>query len=53
MTELSKILEAILFVAGEPLQVAALASALEVTELEVSAAADELASDYDYNRRGI
>ena len=53
MTELSKILEAILFVSGEPLQIAALASALEVTELEVSAAADELASDYDYNRRGI
>ena len=53
MTELSKILEAILFVAGEPLQIAALANALEVTELEVSAAADALASDYDYNRRGI
>jgi len=53
MTELSKILEAILFVSGEPLQLAALANALEVTELEISAAADELASDYDYNRRGI
>lgn len=53
MSDLSKILEAILFVAGEPLQIAALANALEVTELEVSAAADELASDYDYNRRGI
>ena len=38
MSELSKILEAILFVAGEPLQIAALANALEVTELEVSAA---------------
>ena len=53
MTELSKILEAILFVSGEPLQLSALANALEVTELEISAAADELASDYDYNRRGI
>ena len=53
MSDLSKILEAILFVAGEPLQIAALANALEVTELEVSAAADELASDYDYHRRGI
>ena len=53
MTELSKVLEAILFVSGEPLQIAALAHALEVTELEISAAADELASDYDYNRRGI
>ena len=53
MSELSKILEAILFVSGEPLQIAALANALEVTELEISAAADELASDYDYHRRGI
>ena len=53
MTELAKIIEAILFVSGEPMQLGAVARALEVTELEVSAAADELASDYDYNRRGI
>lgn len=53
MTELSKILEAILFVAGEPLQISALAHALEVTELEIVSAAEELSSDYDYNRRGI
>ena len=53
MTELAKIIEAILFVSGEPVQLGAVARALELTELEVSAAADELASDYDYNRRGI
>lgn len=53
MTELAKIIEAILFVSGEPVQLDAVARALEVTELEVSTAADELASDYDYNRRGI
>lgn len=53
MTELAKIIEAILFVSGEPVQLGGVARALEVTELEVSAAADELASDYDYNRRGI
>ena len=53
MTELAKIIEGILFVSGEPVQLGAVARALEVTELEVSAAADELASDYDYNRRGI
>ena len=53
MTELATIIEAILFVSGEPVQLGAVARALEVTELEVSAAADELASDYDYNRRGI
>ncbi len=53
MTQLPKINEAILLVSGEPVQLGAIARALEVTELEVSAAADELASDYDYNRRGI
>lgn len=52
MTELAKIIEAILFVSGEPVQLGAVARALEVTELEVSAAADELASDYDYNPPG-
>ena len=53
MTELAKIIEAMLFVSGDPVQLGAVARALEVTELEVSAPADELASDYDYNRRGI
>ena len=53
MTELAKIIEAILFVSGEPVQLGAVARALEVTELELSAAADEMASDYDYNLRGI
>ena len=53
MTELAKTIEAILFVSGEPVQLCAIARALEITEIEVSAAVDELASDYDYNRRGI
>ena len=53
MSDLAKIIEAILFVSGEPVQLAALAQALEVTEPEISAAADELASDYDYQRRGV
>lgn len=53
MTELSKIIEAILFVSGEPLQIGALAHALEVTEIEINTALDALASDYDYQRRGI
>lgn len=53
MTELAKVLEAILFVSGEPVQLGAVARALEVSESEVSAAADELAGDYDYQRRGI
>lgn len=53
MSELAKIIEAILFVAGEPVNISAISSALDVTEMEISAAADELVSDYDYNRRGI
>lgn len=53
MTELTKVLEAILFVSGEPVQLGAVARALEVSEDEVCAAADELADDYDYQRRGI
>lgn len=53
MTQLCKILEAILFVSGEPLQIAQLSSALEVTDIEIIAAADELADDYDQNQRGI
>lgn len=53
MTELSKIIEAILFVSGEPLQIGALAHALEVTEIEISEALEALESDYDYQRRGI
>ena len=53
MTELSKIIEAILFVSGEPLQIGALAHALEVTELEINDALEALESDYDFQRRGI
>ena len=53
MTELAKIIEAILFVSGEPVQVGALAHALEVTEIEINEALTALESDYDYQRRGI
>ena len=53
MTDLAKIIEAILFVSGEPVQTAALAHALEVTEIEINTAVQELESDYDYQRRGI
>ena len=53
MTELCKVIEAILFVSGEPLLLSALAAALDVSEPELSAAVDELAADYDRNRRGV
>lgn len=51
--ELSHIIEAILFVAGEPVQIEDLAQALVVSNLELSAAIDALENDYAYNRRGI
>lgn len=53
MSDLAKIIEAILFVAGEPVQLSAIAHAMEITEIEVISAVDELESDYDYQRRGI
>lgn len=51
--ELSHIMEAILFVAGEPVDKKELSRALEVTEDEVAQAADALDSDYSYHRRGL
>lgn len=51
--ELPKIVEAILFVSGEPVELEALERALEVTTLELSAALDELESGYDRERRGL
>lgn len=53
MSDLAKIIEAILFVSGEPVQTAAIAHAMEVTEIEILNAVQELESDYDYQRRGI
>lgn len=51
--ELSHIIEAVLFVAGEPVLVEDLAKALEVSQLELTTALDALSSEYDYQRRGI
>ncbi|MBQ2699568.1 MAG: SMC-Scp complex subunit ScpB [Clostridia bacterium] len=51
--ELSHIIEAVLFVAGEPVALEDLTRALEVSELEMTTALDALASEYDYHRRGI
>ncbi len=53
MSDLAKIIEAILFVSGEPIQLSTIAHAMEVTEIEVISAVEELESDYDYQRRGI
>ncbi len=52
-TELQRILEAILFAAGEPVEVSRLAMVLEVDEADIADAADALAGELSYERRGI
>ncbi|MBR6185861.1 MAG: SMC-Scp complex subunit ScpB [Clostridia bacterium] len=47
------VIEAILFVAGEPVEVKELQKALEATEDETRLAIDALDSDYRFHRRGI
>ena len=53
MNELHRGIEAILFAAGEPVELARLSMALEADPKEVAAAAEELANDWAYARRGI
>ena len=52
-TELQRIAEAILFAAGERIELSRLAMVLETDEKEVEAAVDALADELAYNRRGI
>ena len=52
-SELQRAIEAILFAAGERVDVARLCLALECDEGEIMAAADALANDLAYERRGI
>ena len=51
--ELAHVIEAILFVAGEPVNVKDVQRALDVTEDETRRAIDALDSDYSFHRRGI
>ena len=51
--ELQRIVEAILFAAGERVEVSRLATVLEVDEDEIVCAVDALADELSYNRRGI
>lgn len=51
--QLMRILEAILFAAGERVEVSRLAQVLEVDAGEITQAADHLADELAYNRRGI
>ena len=52
-TELQRAIEAILFAAGEPVEISRLAFALECDEAEVADAADALAGQLAFERRGI
>ena len=52
-SELAHVIEAILFVAGEPVNIKDLQRALEATESETLLAIAALDSDYSYHRRGI
>ena len=51
--QLQRAIEAILFAAGERVEVSRLAFALETDESEIVSAADELANCYAYERRGV
>ena len=52
-TELQRAIEAILFAAGEKVEAARLAMALETDEADIIAAADALADEMAFARRGI
>ena len=51
--QLKRAIEAILFAAGEPVEAARIASALETDPKDVRQAADKLADLYSYERRGV
>lgn len=53
LTELQRAIEAILFAAGEPVEVSRLSMTLETDENEICQAADELADAWAFERRGI
>ena len=52
-SELQRAIEAILFASGEPVEISRLAMALEADESDIADAADKLADELSFNRRGI
>lgn len=52
-TELQRAIEAILFAAGERVEISRLAAALEADEPDIISAADTLANELAFQRRGI
>lgn len=53
ITDLQRAIEAILFAAGEHVEISRLCMALEVDEDEIIKATDALANDLSFNRRGV
>lgn len=53
LTDLHRGIEAILFAAGEPVEISRLSMALEADSRDVIAAADELADTMAFDRRGV
>ena len=51
--DLQRAIEAILFAAGEPIEIFRLSTTLEVDEKDIVAATDALADELAFNRRGI
>lgn len=51
--ELPNVIEAILFVAGEPVKLQDIQRALDITEMELTSAIDAMENDYSFHRRGI
>ena len=52
-SELQRAIEAILFAAGEPVEISRLSMALEVDECDIVDAADALLNELSFDRRGI
>lgn len=53
LTKLKGIIEAVLFVCGEPVQVADIAHSLDMTTMEMETAVQRLKDDYDVDHRGL
>ena len=51
--DLQRAMEAILFAAGDPIELARLSAVLEADPKDIEVAADELADEFAFNRRGI
>ena len=51
--ELQRAIEAVLFAAGEPVEIVQLSRVLEADENDIIAAADALSDELSFNRRGI